>query len=74
MIAHFLCYLALVSTITKQNKKKNVIRVGPPLAKLSGSAYGSICLPREVRCTCSQNDPSGLTNRQLESSPYHPSL
>ena len=26
------------STKKKQNKKKNVVKVGPPLAKLSGSA------------------------------------
>ena len=37
MMTSFKCYLALVNTILVLFNKKNVIRIGPRLAKLSGS-------------------------------------
>ena len=42
MMARFMCYLALVSTIFSAIKKKNIIRIRPPLAKLPGSTHESV--------------------------------
>ena len=39
----------------KKKKKKNVIRIGPPLAKLSGSAHAWVDLPCVIVASTDHN-------------------